>query len=381
MVGFLVLATLAPPASRAQTSEPANQGSGIPLAATAQTRKELPADLVDAVNANAWYTSVTKLAGFQTRRSLTPGNEAARDWILDRLEALGLEAAVDPFDMEEGTSANVVGELPGRTRPQDLVIVGAHFDSTSPQASTSAPGAEDNASGTAAILEMARILRDFPPEATLRFVAFSGEEQGLLGSSHYVQNLSAEERERVQAAIVLDMVGFTSDAELDVLLETYAWAEGLRAVLRDAAREWTSLVTYDSNNPYGSDHMPFLRQGIPTVLLIQNEWDNYPCYHKTCDVPKNLSRAQGQEIMKMLVVALAELAGSCHLADANCDGQVDVLDIQLVASHWNSIAGEPDFDVRRDLDHDRDIDLDDIMQAVADWGWTAPKLRSLLPGP
>jgi hypothetical protein len=293
----------------------------------------------------------------------------ARDWLVATFRSHGLKTALQEFALEGQTSFNVIAELPGRTRPQDVVIVGAHFDSTSQDAWNHAPGAEDNASGVAALVEMARIFADHPPEATLRLIAFSGEEQGLVGSSAYASGLDATELGRIQGVLIMDMIGYTSDETLDVLLETYAWAEPLRAVLRNAAHQWTSLATYEANDPFGSDHMPFLRRGLPTVLLIQNEWDNYDCYHNTCDLPGELSKSQGREMMRMLAGALAELAGACHRSDGNCDGFVTVADVQAVAAHWNTNSSQPDFDVRRDLDHDGDVDLEDVLLAAADWGW------------
>ncbi|QLQ07939.1 MAG: Zn-dependent exopeptidase M28 [Anaerolineae bacterium] len=201
--------------------------------------------------------------------------------------------AVVPPGPPINASYNVIGEIAGRTRPQDVYIVGGHFDSTSPAAQTNAPGAEDNASGAAGVLEMARILADYPPQATVRFIAFSGEEQGLDGSEYYVSQLSAAERARIKGVFIMDMIGYKSQAyPLNVLLESSNSVPGavsLVTTLNTNAQTYTALDVDISYYPWGSDHVPFLDVNIPTVLLIEQEYDSYPCYHKTCDTPDKLT--------------------------------------------------------------------------------------------
>ena len=201
-------------------------------------------NLVDQVSDTRTMSDVTHLATIQfpsptTRRTGTTGNLLARDWLEAQLEALGYSTTLQAFPYSSGVSYNVVGEIAGRTRPQDVYIIGGHFDSTSQQASTNAPGAEDNASGTAGILEMARILAEYPPQATMRFIPFSGEEQGLYGSEYYVSQLSAAERARIKGVFIMDMIGYKSQAyPLNVLLETDSSVAGATALVGMLSSDW-----------------------------------------------------------------------------------------------------------------------------------------------
>ena len=101
-----------------------------------------------------------------------------------------------------------------------MVIVCAHYDSTSTQATTHAPGADDNASGTAAVMEMARVLAGYQFDYTIKFIAFSAEEWGLYGSRHYAQ--AAKQRgEQIVGVVNLDMIGYVDlePEDLDIVVD------------------------------------------------------------------------------------------------------------------------------------------------------------------
>ncbi len=328
-------------------------------------------DLVAAVSATRTFGDISLLATIQapnptTRRTGTVGQQMARDWLKAQFETLGYITTLHAFSSPYGTAHNVVAEIPGRVRPNDVYIIGGHYDSTSPTASTNAPGAEDNASGTAGILEMARILAQYPPQATVRFIPFAGEEQGLYGSEAYVASLSAAERSRVKGVFIMDMIGYKSAAyPLNVLLESRSTVPGavnLVTILSQNAQTYTALNVTTSYYAWGSDHVPFLDVSIPAVLLIEQEYDSYSCYHRTCDTPDKITPAQAAEVLKMLIAALDATAGTCALADIDCDGSVTTLDVTIVAESWFLVH-----DPRVDLDHDGDVDIVDVMLVAALW--------------
>jgi Zn-dependent M28 family amino/carboxypeptidase len=328
-------------------------------------------DLVAAVSGARTLADITLLATIQapattTRRTGTVGQQLARDWLKTQFEALGYVTTLQAFSSSYGTAHNVVAEITGRTRPNDVYLIGGHFDSTSQSAATNAPGAEDNASGTAGVLEMARILAQYPPQATVRFVTFAGEEQGMVGSQAYVNSLSANERARIKGAFIMDMIGYKSATyPTNVLLETSSTVPGtvsLVTTLSQNAQTYTSLNVAISYDPWGSDHVPFLNANMAAILLIEQEYDSYPCYHRTCDTPDKVTPAQAAEVLKMLIAALDATAGTCLLGDINCDGTVTATDITTIAASWNGA-----YDRRLDLNHDGDIDIVDVMLAAAQW--------------
>ena len=105
------------------------------------------------------------------------------------LSHLGLQVEVHQW--AGPTYPNVIAELPGETHPEQIVIVCAHLDSTSPSASTNAPGADDNASGSSGVLLAASLLSQYRWDVTLRFALWTGEEQGLNGSEAYAVRAAA----------------------------------------------------------------------------------------------------------------------------------------------------------------------------------------------
>ncbi|MBD8524277.1 M28 family metallopeptidase [Pseudomarimonas arenosa] len=263
--------------------------------------------MVAAVNGSRWLGDVATLASHD-RHSLRTGIAGARDWIQAQFEAMpGISAQLDPFQVSGVTVHNVIATLPGSTRADEIYIVGGHYDAIGGSFS---PGAEDNASGCAGVLELARIFAANPPPPTMLFVCYAGEEQGLLGSHHQVADLrAAGDDARVVHMLNMDMIGFSGDADLDCLLETEDAFAGLLDVYADAALDHTTLSIATSLHAFGSDHVPFIGAGMPALLTIENDWDSYPHYHRSSDIAANVSLQMGVQILRMNVAALAGMMG------------------------------------------------------------------------
>lgn len=272
---------------------------------------------VDEVDRERWFGVLEQLASYD-RSSRRSDIANARDWLLGKFSSLGLQTSTHAFTMP-GTVAvpqvNVVGTLTGQTLPNEWIIVGAHYDSiqTNAGATAAAPGAEDNASGCAAVVEMAEVFTRFPPNRTMIFVCFSGEEQGLYGSAAYAQTLqTAGTLGNVKLALIMDMIGYSADSQLDVLLETSSALSAVFPQFQGAVADYASeLAPHTSTNPFGSDHMPFINRNVPSLLVIEYDYDDYPGYHRTDDLPTTISNARdmGGGVLKMNAAVLAEAAG------------------------------------------------------------------------
>ena len=267
--------------------------------------------LVDEIDGDRWFIDIETLADFN-RYTHSPGILDARDWLVAAFETLpGVTVETPSFMVGSTVAYNVIATLPGSSRPDDWYIVGGHYDATSESPMAAAPGAEDNASGCAGVVELARALTAYPPEGTVLFICYSGEEQGLRGSEDHVADLVASgDAGKVQAMLDLDMIAYTADSDLDCLLESEPFAQFLIDLLADAAAQYTTLHIHTSLGAWGSDHVPYLDHGIPALLAIESDYSIYPYYHSTNDLPYHLSVTMGEEILKMSVAALAELAGS-----------------------------------------------------------------------
>lgn len=273
----------------------------------------LVAPLVAAIDAERWYGDVETLAGWD-RNSFGSGILAARDWLAAQFSALGLQVSQPSFTLQGRTLYNVAATWNGSAEPDDWIVVGGHYDAIG---SGFAPGADDNASGCAGVLELARAVTAFRPRRTVVFVCYSGEEQGLHGSAAHVAALRAGgDLGKVSAMINMDMIGYSRDGQLDVLLETNsqnrAYIERFAAVAATYAPELGTLL---STNPYGSDHIPYLQAGVRALLTIQGDDTNYPHYHASTDTPSNMdaggwSRPIGGAILRMNAAMLAELTGA-----------------------------------------------------------------------
>lgn len=281
-----------------------------PVPVEVTSKSSAAAEIAAEVDVARWRATVDALVAFETRFTGSPGALAARDYIAAQFEALGLPVTIETVPVGSRTAYNVIAELRGTTRPDEIFIVCGHYDSISEVADRLAPGAEDNASGAGGVVELARVFAANRPEATIRFIAFSGEEQGLFGSRDYVDDLvRSGEAARVKAAINMDMIAFSGDADLDVLLETGANGRDLSDSLAAAASVATSLRVVRSYSPFGSDHVPFIQAGIPSILTIENDWDSYPDYHSSRDTMKNVRDDMGGQVLRMNAAAIAALAG------------------------------------------------------------------------
>ncbi|MEY4631782.1 MAG: hypothetical protein RIQ81_1902 [Pseudomonadota bacterium] len=276
-------------------------------------------DAAARVDRSRWWRDVQTLTAWNRHISAS-GNIAARDWIKSVFEAIpGMEVTLQDFRVQGRDAWNVVATLPANTKAIESarlgtsrsVVIGGHFDSISERPSSSAPGAEDNASGTAGVIELARVLADGPRAHDIVFVAFSGEEQGLHGSAAFVQALSPQQRQGILGAITMDMIAYASSGSqgsLGVLIETTRSFANFGRLFADAAARVTTLQVSTSYNPFGSDHMSFLDEGIPAILSIDKDWDDYGHYHRTTDTPDRLTPELAGEILKMNAAVAAALA-------------------------------------------------------------------------
>ncbi len=247
-------------------------------------------EMVNAVSSQAIADTIKSLAGFQTRYASLPSCAAAGTWLLDAFHGFGLQAQRDEFAFRTYTTGNIVATLPGRTMPRRVVIVGAHYDSTSNEAARLAPGADDNASGTAAVLELARILSRYSFDYTIEFIAFSAEEWGLYGSTHYAETARAA-GEEIVAVVNLDMIGYTDRLPEDLDLIVNARSEWLADTFSAAAALYAPMPTLKVVNASlnRSDHSPFWDQGYSALCGIEDYNTPNPNYHKTYDTFSTLN--------------------------------------------------------------------------------------------
>lgn len=208
-------------------------------------------------------------------RGFGPEHDLARDNIYTTFEGFNLDTALDPFLYNDSTDYNVLGLHPGTVRPDDWYILGAHYDSANN------PGADDNASGTAGIIEAARVLSQYDFEASVLFIAFDREEQGLYGSTAYA---AAHADDNILAMLSLDMIAYDPYNSNTASIHGREASNPLKQGLAEAISFYSDSLTPFVGGPLnGSDHAPFEDEGFQACLLIEYDSFTNPNYHQPTD--------------------------------------------------------------------------------------------------
>jgi hypothetical protein len=284
------------------------RGGSVARRAATQSVKAL----VDRVSANRFSTDLTALAGMHTRLSTSADYRVAVKTTSTALSGLGYVVRKQRISVKAKPSYNVVADRAGTDpAPRGQVVVTAHLDSINWEdgPGAAAPGADDNGSGAAGILEMARVFSGIDSKLDLRFVLFGGEEQGLYGSKHFVAKLTAADRGRIRAALNMDMIGSTNTAARTVLLEGSPISVTMMDALEAAAGTYTGLAVERSLHPFNSDHVSFIDQGIPSVLAIEGADSSNNRVHSARDTLDHVDVQLAVEILRMNVGFIAEAIG------------------------------------------------------------------------
>ncbi len=273
--------------------------------------QEPGADLVTEINPQDIQTHISYLAqdSLRGRQAGTPGEAIAARYIADYFKTFGLKPAGEdstyyqPFTInmanlsnphsqdtsasadDERIARNVLAMVEGTEHPEQYIAIGAHYDHLGmgefgslytrddPQIHN---GADDNASGTSGILELAQYFAENPPQKSIIFMAFSGEEMGLLGSQHFVDNPTVP-LENIEAMINMDMIGRLSDGKLLIFGTgtTDRWSD----IITQANTDSLTIQTQPDGTG-ASDHTSFYNKQIPVLHYFT---DTHADYHRPSD--------------------------------------------------------------------------------------------------
>lgn len=268
----------------------------------------------------------------------------ATQYAYERMEAFGLAVSYHDWTACGRTNRNVVGAKTGALRPDEIVLITAHLDSM--PSSGSAPGADDNASGSAGLLVASSILGQNNFERTVRFVFFTGEEQGLCGSSVYA-NLVASAGDNIVAVYNMDMIawdaidgptlrlhtrpinnpGYPADAAIASLFTEVVDTYGLSSAL-------TPII--DADGESASDHYYFWQHGFAGILAIEDDRDDFNSYYHTAnDKRQYLNMNYFTSFVKASVGTVA------HLAYPFTDSDNPILYVTLSGDGRGAVTSAP----------------------------------------
>jgi hypothetical protein len=254
---------------------------------------------------------VTRLEEFRTRFSCTDSVEAAGQWLHDKFLELGFtDVSFDSFPINSwvpcNIQRNVVAVKPGTLTPDEIIVIGGHYDSyasTYPgcDPDTLAPGADDDASGTAVVMEAARVLSNVDTEKTLIFIPFGGEEQWMWGSYHYAE-WAYNQGMDIILMLNLDMVANLNDSYWDIELWGDSASIPYAQVMAEMGSNYTDLIPFVYEGLYPGDAIPFWEYGYRAVYAA--EADPSPHYHRCTDTIENISIPYLTDVTRMTLATI-----------------------------------------------------------------------------
>lgn len=252
---------------------------------------------------------IQAMQDFGTRYWNNANRDSVSRWVRAQYLAAGVnDVRLDSFQYSGTWQTNVVATMPGSAYPTRELIVGGHHDSYSSNV-LQAPGADDNASGAAAAIEMARVIKllNYEPINTLRFIGFAAEEAGLRGSASYAQRARQANRD-IRAMLNYDMIGYRNQAQgdRDVYVVWYTGAEALSTLHSSAATVYTPLTpVLTTSYRSGSDSYSFWQQNYKAVFLIERDFSPY--YHTPNDLLQYLDLPYSADIVRAGLATLVTL--------------------------------------------------------------------------
>jgi hypothetical protein len=292
----------------------------VDLAVFRQTPVKSIQALVDALDLNNVKNILEFLASFHTRLWTSPEYMEAARRMGDLLRGMNYDVSLKPIGLPGRSSLNVIADKQGSgSGTRKVVIVSAHLDSINkvrdgvpgPGGEFPAPGADDNASGCAGLMEIARVFQSHQGQHDLRLILFGGEELNYIGSKIYVTNLLPAEQARIKAIVNMDMIGFLNNPSQKVLIDGSFFSTEVTKGLLESAATYTNLsVVRTSFFAKTSDHLPFIWERLPAVLTCEGMETTPaaidPRIHSANDSINTINYDLALEILRMNVGYIAK---------------------------------------------------------------------------
>jgi hypothetical protein len=265
------------------------------------------------IQADSLEANVKWLQNMGTRFALADGHRQIAVKIKNRYIGMGYtDTRIDSFEITKvykdvtytQWQYNVVATLRAGTNSDSICIIGAHYDDilNTGDPFTGAPGANDNASGTAAAMEIARVMTEnnFVPANTIKFIAFGSEELGLFGSWAYA-NFASQHDLGIKFMLNNDMIAYEPDndkANWKVNILDYDNSHTLRREAEILCNKYTILTSYNDNTYHNAtDSYPFFASGYKALFFFSDVFD--PDYHSTGDIASHCNFEYCREIVKL----------------------------------------------------------------------------------
>ncbi len=315
-------------------------------ASQTKTTNPFIVESLSMIRGDSLLSYMQALQDFETRFCLAPNRKEVAIWLMNKFLSFGIpEVSIDSFQFYVSWpndtmtwQYNVIAKIPGQVCPDFEIVVMGHYDSSvfswNGNPMNNAPGADDNASGVAAILECARVIMemDYSPERSIIFLATAAEELmsfGNSGATHYAQQVFAENR-KLGMVINNDMIAYNEDSWKLIIVDDHKSAH-INYMATEVIENYTSL-NYDFDNSVGfCDLEPFVDRAYSGIFFIE-DYPRNPYYHTINDVVDHLDTTYHAEMTRVSLGLLlhyetitteAALAEISDVPIANCSGSIN----------------------------------------------------------
>lgn len=285
-------------------------------------------EIIDSVSEDRIIADILAIEGIRHYQSYPTGLINTRHYIINEMTEHQIPLIEQTFNHLGSEGVNIIGSLVAESATQEVYIIDGHYDTVS-----STPGADDNASGTAGMLEAMRVLSQYNSKKNIKFIAFDKEELGLIGSRYYANNISPNEQ--IKGLINFEMIGYTCreqpecvnfpNADTSIYNIKSSFAETLsQTFIKIGSTHVPGLkittVTDDGDSNFRrSDHAPFWDLGVDALFLTDGANFRTPHYHQVTDRLATLDTEFMTQVVKTAVGTIATLAAISHTGQAVSD--------------------------------------------------------------
>ncbi|MCK4902248.1 MAG: M28 family peptidase [Thermoplasmatales archaeon] len=265
--------------------------------------------IIEQIDETMMTTFIMDLVDFGPHPTASPECNQAAEYIYDHFENMGLEVRYQDWYIDSSLyGKNIEATLPGLS--DEIYLISAHYDTWD-----NSPGADDNSAGVAAVITAAYILKQYSFNHTIRFVVFSGEEQGLHGSHFYAKE-AYDNCENIIANINLDMMGYATNPQEEGKIRIYenplsSWIVNEYTI--PISQQYADLIdfevlVYDDPTGHGSDYLKFWKFGHDALFYHEYKWNPY--IHTPNDILENMNVNYATKVARFAIATLAKLANS-----------------------------------------------------------------------
>lgn len=269
-------------------------------------RNSIIVNLITQLNEGLYLDFLEDLVAFGPRVTSTEECQDASDYIYDQFLNMGLNTRIHSWNEGSLSGTNIEATIPGIDETSDdIYIICAHYDSV-----PGSPGADDDGSGTVGVLSAAYLMKNYEFNHTIKFVTFSGEEQGLYGSRHYVME-AVENNLDIAGVLNLDMIGYATNENSAGSIRVFEgdFSQNLLDLAVDISDEYGDIFDLEiipSGFTWGSDHYYFWQAGYQALFFIESEFNDY--YHSSQDIIEHMNIEYAVDVSQLAIATLAEMA-------------------------------------------------------------------------